>query len=90
MFDLWPSGDANPIVKSRIGLIDVGLSQFVDVISEVMGKIGFVLSAEVLDEMILWGVLLWEVFCHWHSRNLSSCFFYLEFSHQLREYWFYS
>ena len=90
MFEFWQSGYANFIVKSGKGLIDVGLFLVFDGVCEATGKIGFVLSAEVLDEMILWGVLLWEVFCHWHSRNLSSCFFYLEFSHQLGEYWFYS
>ena len=57
MFELWQSGDANPIVKSGIGLIDVDLSRVFDGACETLEKIGSVSSAEVLNEMLLlWGV----------------------------------
>ena len=53
MFELWPYGDANPIVKSSIGLADVDLSLVFDGVCEVTGKIDFVWSVEVLNEMLL-------------------------------------
>ena len=53
---LWPFGGANPIVKSEIGLIDVDLSLVFDGVWEVTGKFGSISSAEVLSEMLLWGV----------------------------------
>ena len=92
MFELWPSGKGNTIVKSGIGLIDVDLSLVFDGVCEVTGKIGSVSSAEVLNEMLLWGVsknyYYPGMYFRWRSRNLSFYFFYLEFSHQLGEYWF--
>ena len=56
MFELWPSGVASPIVKLEIGLINVDLSLVFDGVCEVTGKIGPVLSAEILNEMPLWCV----------------------------------
>ena len=56
MFELWPSGKGNTIVKSGIGLIDVDLSLVFDGVCEVTGKIGSVSSTEVLSKMLLWGV----------------------------------
>ena len=56
MFEFWQSGYANFIVKSGKGLIDVGLSLVFDGVCEATGKTGSVLSAEVLNEMLLWGV----------------------------------
>ena len=56
VFELWPSGDANPIVKSRIGLIYVDLSLVFDGVCEVTGATGSVSLAEVLNEMLLWSV----------------------------------
>ena len=53
---LWPSGDANAIVKSRIGFFDVNLSLVFDDVCEVTGQIGSVSSAEELNEMLLYGV----------------------------------
>ena len=94
MFKLWPSGDANPIVNSGIGLIDVDLSLVFDGVCGVTGKIGSVSSVEVLNEMLLWGVsenyYYLEMYFLWCSKNLSFYFFYLKFSYQFREYWFYS
>ena len=45
MFELWPSGEGNTIVKSGIGLIDVDLSLVFD-------KIGSISSVEVFNKMI--------------------------------------
>ena len=94
MFKLWPSGDVNSIVNSGIGLIDVDLSLVIDGVFEVTGKIGSVSSVEVLYKMLLWGVsekfYCLGMYFHWRSKSLSFDFFYLEFSHQLGEYWFYS
>ena len=53
MFKLWTSEDANLIVNSGIGLIDVDLSLLIDGVFEVTGKIGSVSSVEVLNEMLL-------------------------------------
>ena len=50
---LWPSGDANAKVKSRIGFFDVNLSLVFDDVCEVTGQIGSVSSAEELNEMLL-------------------------------------
>ena len=55
-FKFWPSGDANLLVNSGIGLTDVDPSLVIDVVFKVTGKIGSVSSVEVLNEMILWGV----------------------------------
>ena len=52
MFELWPSGEGNTIVKSGIGLIDVDLSLVFDGVCEVTGKIGSVSSGEIFNEMI--------------------------------------
>ena len=93
MFKLWPSGDANPIVNSGIGLMDAGLSLVFDGVCEVTGKIGSVSSVEVLNEILLWGVsenhYYLEMYFHWRIKNLSFCFFYLKFPYQFGEYWFY-
>ena len=56
MFKFWPSGDADPIVNSGIGLIDVDPSLVINGVFEVTGKIGSVSSVEVLNKMLLWGV----------------------------------
>ena len=48
MFEPLPSGDANPIVKSEIGLIDIDLSLVFDGVCKVTRKIGSILSAKVL------------------------------------------
>ena len=82
---LWLFGDANPIVKSGIGSIDVDLSLVFEGVWEVTGKIGSISSAEVLNEMLLWGVSKKKIL----SGDVSFYFFYLEFSHQWAEYWFY-
>ena len=50
------SGGASPIIKSGIGLIDVDPSLAYDGVCEISGKIDSVLSAEVLNEMLLWVV----------------------------------
>ena len=47
MFELWPSGDANPTAKSEIGLTDIDLALVFDGVFEVTRKIGSVSSAEV-------------------------------------------
>ena len=79
IFKFWQSGDANPIVNSEIGLIDVDPSLVIDGVFEVTGKIGSVSSVEVLNKMLLWGVsekllLSGDVF-HWRSKSLSSISF---------------
>ena len=56
MFKFWPSGDADPIVNSGIGLIDVDPFLVINGVLEVTGKIGSVSSVEVLNKMLLWGV----------------------------------
>ena len=56
MFKFWPSGDADPIVNSGIGLIDVDPSLVINGVFEVTGKIGSISSVEVLNKMLLWGV----------------------------------
>ena len=56
MFELWPSGGASPTIKPGIGLIDVDPSLAYDGVCEMSGKIDSVLSAEVLNEMLLWVV----------------------------------
>ena len=56
MFKFWPSGDADPIVNSGIGLIDVDPFLVINGVFEVTGKIGSVSSVEVLNKMLLWGV----------------------------------
>ena len=56
MFKFWPSGDADPIVNSGIGLIDVDPFLVINGVFKVTGKIGSVSSVEVLNKMLLWGV----------------------------------
>ena len=56
MFEFWLPGDGDPVVKSGIGLIDVDLFLVFDDICEVTRRTGSVSSAEVLNEMLSWGV----------------------------------
>ena len=56
LFDPCLSGDTNSIVTYGILLTDVHLSLVSDSVCKVTRKIDSVLSAEVLNEILLWGV----------------------------------
>lgn len=74
MFELWPSDDANHIVKSGVGLIHVDLFLVFDGVCKVTEKIGSVSGGDVSSAKVLSEVL--EMRCFWNVIIIWRCIFF--------------